>query len=149
MNYTSDKHVHFKCCRGEYIPFLRWDLCLNKSLGCWVQSDCVKQFQCCVSNIVIVVQYYCVASLYWCTLQLIPAHKGAQKYPFYLLQKEFTKKLLNSFPRFDATNPEISSSSEVLIVAGWELVIAVSCWTDKKHVYLFQSYTTHVFTDFL
>lgn len=83
-------------------------------------------------------------------MQLIPAHKGAQKYPFYLLlKKEFTKKLLNSFPRFDATNPEISSSSEVLIVAGWELVIAVSCWTDKKHVYLFQSYTTHVFTDFL
>lgn len=92
-----------------------------------------------------------VARLYWCTLQLIaPADKGAQKYQFYLLlKKEFKKKnLLNSFPRFDATNPEICSSSEVLIVADWKLVTAVSCWTDKN-VYLFWKYIIHVFTDFL
>lgn len=78
-------------------------------------------------------------------MQLIPAYKGAQKYPFYLLlKKEFTKNILNSFPRFDATNPEIISSSEVHIVGGWKLVIDVSCWTDdkKKIMYLFQSYTT-------
>lgn len=92
----------------------------------------------------IIVWYYAVVRLYWCTLQLILAYKGAQEYPFYLLLQHVSQK---SFQRFDATNPEISFSLEVLIVGGWKLVTDVSCWTFIcRSAVLFQSCITHVFT---
>lgn len=94
----------------------------------------------------IIVWYYAVVRLYWCTSQLILSHKGAQEYPFYLLLQQVSQK---SFQRFDATNPEISFSLEVLIVRGWKLVhrSTVSCWTfTRRSAVLFQSCETNVFT---